>query len=119
MSQPSEIAVVVVWLNPNQNLSLYPQILDGFRVERTLRRPSMEYYFLKSEAEAQKLKSHLEQKLPSHHYRALDEGNHPMMDKAGNPLICREPRIDIVFFARAATPFQPKARPPRPGSHRS
>jgi phage gp29-like protein len=71
MSQPSEIAVVVVWLNPNQNLSLYHQILDGFRVERTLRRPSMEYYFLKSEAEALKLKSHLERNLPSHDYRAL------------------------------------------------
>jgi hypothetical protein len=119
MSQPSEIAVVVVWLNPNQNLSLYPQILDGFRVERTLRRPSMEYYFFKSEAEAQKLKSHLEQNLPSHDYRALDVANHPILDKVGNPLICREPRIDIVVFARAATPSQPKARPPRPGSRRS
>jgi hypothetical protein len=104
MSQPSEIAVVVVWLNPNQSLSLYPQILDGFRVKRTLRRPSMEYYFLKSEAEAQTLRSHLEQKLPSHDYRALDEANHPILDKAGNPLICREPRIDIVVFSQAATP---------------
>lgn len=103
MSQPSEIAVVVVWLNPNQSLSLYPQILDGFRFERTLRRPSMEYYFLKSEAEAQTLKSHLEQKLPSHHYRALDEANHPILDNAGNPLICREPRIDIVVFSQVAT----------------
>jgi hypothetical protein len=103
MSQPSEIAVVVAWLNPNQSLSLYPQILDGFRVERIVRGPSMEYYFLKSEAEAQTLKSHLEQKLPSHHYRALNEANHPILDKAGNPLICREPRIDIVVFSHVAT----------------
>jgi hypothetical protein len=106
LSQPSEIAVVLVWLNPNQSLLLYPQILDGFRIERALRRPSMEYYFLKSKAEAQKLKSHLEQNLPSHDYRALDEVNHPILDRAGNPLICREPRIDIVVFSRPATPSQ-------------
>jgi len=96
----AEIAVVATWLNPNQSLSLYPHILDGFEAERILRRPSTEYHFLKSEAEAQKLKTHLEQKLPSHSYRALDEANQPVLDESGNPLRCREPTVDIVVFSR-------------------
>lgn len=102
MGQRFEIAVIVEWLNPNQSLSLYPHILDDFKIERTLRTPSMEYYFLKSEAEAQKLKSHLEQKLPSHAYRAVDDANRTLADNAGNPLIGREPSVKIVVFSQAA-----------------
>jgi hypothetical protein len=84
---------------PSQTLSLYHQILDGFNVERTLRTPLVEYCFVKSEVEAQKLKSHLEKNLRSYHYRAIDEDNRPMLDKAGDPIICREPRIDVVIFS--------------------
>jgi hypothetical protein len=69
------------------------------RKARTLRTPLVEYCFVKSEVEAQKLKSHLEKNLRSYHYRAIDEDNRPMLDKAGDPIICREPRIDVVIFS--------------------
>lgn len=102
MNQSSEVAVVVKWLNPDQSLSLYPQVLDGFEIVRTHRRPSTEYYFLESEVEAQDLKRHLEQKIPMYDYRIMDEANHLILDKEGNPLMCREPTIDVVVFPRTA-----------------
>jgi len=89
--------VAVVWLNPNQNTSLYPGILDDFKIGKRLSRPSAEYFFLDSEGEAQSLKNHLGKNIPVQAYRLVrDPGNQPVLDSAGKHVAVREPSIEII-----------------------
>jgi hypothetical protein len=67
--------VVITWLNPNKNISMYPGILKGF--------PSPQRNISFSIPRAK---------------RSLigDPGNQTVSDIAGNPVVVREPSIEII-----------------------
>lgn len=73
--------VVITWLNPNKNISMYPEILDDFKIRKRLSNRQRNISFSIPRAK-----------------RSLigDPGNQTVSDIAGNPVVVREPSIEII-----------------------
>jgi hypothetical protein len=82
--------VHISWINPSQNVDLYPAVLDGVKIEHRIRRPVTEFFFVATQAEAEELKTRMEQHIPRKSYSARDEEDKPL----GH--VVSEPEISIL-----------------------
>jgi hypothetical protein len=82
--------VHISWINPSQNVDLYPNVLDGLIIEQRIKRPASEFFFVATQAEAEELKARIEQHIPRKSYSAFDEENKPL----GH--VVSEPEISIL-----------------------
>lgn len=82
--------VHICWINPSQNVDLYPKVLDGLKVEQRIKRPADEFFFVATQAEAEELRARMENHIPRKSYTALDEENKPL----GH--VVSEPEISIL-----------------------
>jgi len=83
--------VHITWLNPNQNVDLYPAVLEGMKIELRLSRPTGEYFFVATAEDAQTLKTRMERHIPKRHYTLVDDENRPIQ-------LVSEPEIIILDF---------------------
>ena len=70
--------VHVSWLNPNQRVDLYPDVLEGIKLEDRRVNPTGEYFRLATMGEAQKLKERMEKYIPKEKFTVLDDDNNPV-----------------------------------------
>jgi hypothetical protein len=82
--------VHISWINPSQNVDLYPAILDGMKIEHKIRRPTAELFFVATQAEAEELKTRMEQYIPKKSYSAHDEEGKPLSH------VVSEPEVSIL-----------------------
>jgi hypothetical protein len=82
--------VHISWINPSQNVDRYPEVLDGMKIEQRIKRPAGEFFFVATQAEAEELRTRMEQNIPRKSYSALDEENKPL----GH--VVSEPEISIL-----------------------
>jgi hypothetical protein len=62
------VLLMVVWINPAENIDLYPAVLKGFKVQDRFRAPQKEFFSLDTRQQAEELKSRIEQHVPLHTY---------------------------------------------------
>lgn len=87
--------VHVLWLDPKQNVDLYPDVLTGIKIDKRLTSPSAEYFFVATMQQAQELKARMEKLIPVKWYTILGRDGSPLMQD-GNPQLFREPIIHIL-----------------------
>ena len=82
--------VYISWINPSQSVDLYPQVIDGLKINKRIKRSSGEFFFVETDAEAKELKSRMEQHIPEKSYSVLGEENKPIGS------VVREPEVSIL-----------------------